>query len=344
MFRNLGTSNSYTCRRSTGTLRLLTREEEKKLFVLVTRCTAHPVRYRGDVAPEDVTQLEQAMSVSSASAGSIMEQARRAHDILFRFNMRLVAALARKYARSGFSVPFLMSEAANGLSDAIDRFDLSRDCKFSSFAFHYILRDIRKCIVTESRSILMPADAHYTLSNLLKAKEHMLSRLPLSQREAVREQLDSNPEAMHKALAAEVGISETAVARLLKAGLPTFDLDAPVYESADDSWLDYNVGKGLGGEEDDNVGGEGEYEAEVREQVALSSLDSLLATLDTRERNILRLRYGLNAEGRTVTLAEIASAYNLCTERVRQISDGALRKLAKPWRQEFLQEQSKDLL
>lgn len=345
LFRSLGTSNTYTCRRSKGTLRLLTREEEKKLFVLVTRCTAHSLRCRGDVAPEDVTKLAQAMSVSFASAESILEQARRAHEILFRFNIRLVASLAQKHARSGFSVPFLMSEASNGLSDAIDRFDLSRECKFSSFAFHYILRDIRKCIVTESRSILIPADAHYTLSNLLKAKEDMLSRLPLSQREHVREQFRSNPEAMHKALAEEVGMSETAVARLMKAGLPTFDLDAPVYDSADDSWLEFNAGKGLGGEEDDdNVGGEGEYEAEVREQVALSSLDSLLATLDARERNILRLRYGINAEGRIVTLAEIASAYNLSSERVRQISDGALRKLAKPWRQEFLQEQSQDLL
>lgn len=302
------------------------------------------MRYRGDITPEDVAILSKAMSVSAASAESIIEQAHRAHDVLFQFNLRLVAALARKYTRSGFSVPFLMAEATHGLSDAIDRFDLSRDCKFSSFAFHYVLRDIRKCIVAESRLILMPAGAHYTLAKLMKAKERMLARLPPGEREAVQDHFNVNPEAMHKALAADVGVSEAVVARVMKAGLPSFDLDAPVFDSNDDTWLEYCVGAAMGGDENHSAGAEGEYEAEVKEQVALRSLESLLATLDARESNILRLRYGLNAEGRTITYAEIAAAYNLSTERVRQICDGALRKLAKPWRQEFLQEQSQDLI
>lgn len=337
-----GTSHANACRSSHIKLRVLTRKEERKLFVLVSRCTAHSVVYRGKITPDVLHSLASAMSISDVAAQTIIDQACRAHGVLLRFNVRLAASMAHKHARPGVSVATLLSEATQGLSDAIDRFDLSRGFAFSSFAFHYIFRDIQKCIVDQSRLIALPQDAHYMVGKLVRAKENLIARLPVNQREAFRDELSSNPEVLRAALASELEVSEEAVARVLKAGLPTFDIDAPVYD--DESWLEHHTAQTLGSEDDEVDGAHGDFEAEMQRQVMLNSLDSVLSTLDTRERNILRLRYGLNAERRVMKLSEVASAYNLTPERVRQISDAAIRKLSKPWRVEFLEEHGEGLL
>eukprot|EP00892_Ulva_mutabilis_P001531 jgi/Ulvmu1/11379/UM075_0041.1 len=285
--------------------------------------------------------LASAMSISTESAQTVIEQAQRSHNILLRFNARLAGSMAAKYARGELSQPTLMSEAMQGLSDAIDRFDLSQGCAFVSFAFYYVLRDIQKCIVEQSRLIGLPHNAHVLLGKLMRSKESLIARAPRSQRESVREKFNSNSEALHSALASEMDVSEDVVARLLKAGKPTHDLDAPVYEG--DAWLEYYTAQSLGSDDEESETVDSDLEAEVKTQVALSSLDSVLATLDARERNILRLRYGLNAERRVMKLTEIASAYNLSAERVRQISDAAIRKLSKSWRLGFLQCESEEL-
>jgi RNA polymerase primary sigma factor len=85
-------------------------------------------------------------------------------------------------------------------------------------------------------------------------------------------------------------------------------------------------------------------EDEVREQLAAGTLNSVLSTLDSREANILRLRFGLNSERRELPRAEVAAAYGLTGERIRQIEEAALVKLAKPWRRKFLERASEDLL
>jgi RNA polymerase sigma factor (sigma-70 family) len=89
---------------------------------------------------------------------------------------------------------------------------------------------------------------------------------------------------------------------------------------------------------------EADLESEVRAQLAAGTLDSLLATLDSRESNIMRLRFGLNSEKRSLPRAEIAAAYGLTVERIRQLEEGALRKLAAPWRRRFLEQVVDDLL
>lgn len=84
-------------------------------------------------------------------------------------------------------------------------------------------------------------------------------------------------------------------------------------------------------------------EDEAREQLAAGTLNSMLSTLNSREANVLRLRFGLNSEQRTLPRSEIAAAYGLTGERIRQIEETALRKLSKPWRRKFLEQASKDL-
>lgn len=85
-------------------------------------------------------------------------------------------------------------------------------------------------------------------------------------------------------------------------------------------------------------------EDEAREQLAVGTLNSLLSTLNSREANILRLRFGLNSERRELPRSEIAAAYGLTGERIRQIEEAALLKLSKPWRRKVLEQASQDLM
>ena len=84
-------------------------------------------------------------------------------------------------------------------------------------------------------------------------------------------------------------------------------------------------------------------EEEAREQLAAGTLNSMVCTLQSREANILRLRFGLNSERRQLPRSEIAAAYGLSGERIRQIEEAALHKLAKPWRRQFVEQAMEDL-
>lgn len=85
-------------------------------------------------------------------------------------------------------------------------------------------------------------------------------------------------------------------------------------------------------------------EQEAREQIAFGTLNSMLSTLDPRESNVLRLRFGLNYENKQLKRAEIAQAYGLTGERIRQIEQAALLKLSNSWRKDFMKKASEDLL
>ena len=85
-------------------------------------------------------------------------------------------------------------------------------------------------------------------------------------------------------------------------------------------------------------------EEEAQQQLAAGTLNSILSTLQAREANILRLRFGLNSERRELPRSEIAAAYGLSGERIRQIEEAALLKLSKPWRRQFLEQATADLV
>lgn len=153
--------------------------------------------------------------------------------------MRLCASLAQKYVRSG-GVDFytLLAEACAGLSEAIDRFDRSRDMKFSTYATHWVLRNVRRCLVDEARPVQLPPHIHYKLAKLLRIKSDVLANATGAD-QAV---FETDPEALAEAIAHEAGMPVQVVRTTLVSGLPTLDLDKPVFDdSSPGENIDYLV-------------------------------------------------------------------------------------------------------
>lgn len=227
---------SRACCRSRGgiiaNLRVLEHGEQLRLLGVVQRCSAHSVDYASpDPSLQDVRRLSERLNTSASIARTILDQARRARDLLIRFNVRLCAKLARKYVRpAGVDLETLIAEACAGLNEAIERFDRSRNMKFTTYATHWILRNLRLCVVTESgRSpVQLPAHIHYKLSNLLSVKEQLLLNATAADRAAY----ESNSEFLNEAIAQKAGMSVRDVTTLLTAGLPTLDLDRPLYDDS----------------------------------------------------------------------------------------------------------------
>jgi DNA-directed RNA polymerase sigma subunit (sigma70/sigma32) len=198
-------------------LRVLKHTEQYRLLGIVQRCSSHSVEYASpDPSPGDVKRVAQCLNTSPTIARTILDQARRARALLIRFSMRLCASLARKYARSG-GVDFhtLLSEACAGLSEAIDRFDRSRDMKFTTYATHWVLRNVRRCVVDEARQspVQLPPHIHYRLAKLLKIKTDVLANAPAASQGV----FESDPDALNAAIAKAAGCSVETV-RTLRSG------------------------------------------------------------------------------------------------------------------------------
>lgn len=232
----------WTCRQDwQAQLRVLKRAEEQQLLDIVQRCSEHSISYaRPQPVARDVARLARALSLPASSARAAIDQARRARTLLIRFNVRLAASVARKFVKRGMDFPSLMSEATAGLTDAIDRFDRARDCKFTTYAIHYVMRNVRRCVVEEARpsGIQLPPHVHYKLAQLLRMRQEMLATADAPERAV----LQSSDSAMTKALAERSGLTEQQVQTLLVSGLPNVDLDRPMFEdSGPEDWLDHIV-------------------------------------------------------------------------------------------------------
>lgn len=212
-------------------LRVLKHAEQYRLLGIVQRCSAHSVQYASPNPSEaDVSRVAECLNTSPSVARIILDQARRARAMLIRFNMRWCGSLARKHVRGGVDFSALLAEACAGLSEAIDRFDRSRDMKFTTYATHWALRNIRRCLVDEAggRGVQLPPHIHYKLTKLLRIRSDVVANASRSDQIA----FETNPEALVGAVAQEAGIPVEEVRTTLAIGLPTLDLDKPVFEDS----------------------------------------------------------------------------------------------------------------
>jgi DNA-directed RNA polymerase sigma subunit (sigma70/sigma32) len=207
------------------------------LLELVQRCSGHGIDYaRPEPSNRDVVKLARALSVHLAGARLAMDEAARARSALIRFNFRLAASVARKFTHKGLDFASLLTEASAGIADAIDRFDSKRDCKLSSYAIHYALRNVRRCVIEEGRTVQLPPHVHYKLSSLLKAKEEILAGATASKRTGLLE----NTDAMVQALAEYTGTPAETVQTILSCGLPAIDLDRTLFDGqSPDDYCDH---------------------------------------------------------------------------------------------------------
>ena len=258
------------------------------------------------VAPQSRESVQQRLSFG-----------RQARQLMLERNVRLVQMVARRFQGSGLTLSDLVEEGNQGLLRSIDKFDVTKGYKFSTYAHFWIRQAVSRAVHDQGRSVRLPIYVVEMLAKIRKVQNEL--------RQARGE------EPTHDEVAHLVGMPAAKVARLLDLSRDVSTLEAHVM--VDSGKGSFDEGGTLG----DLLAPEPENGPEQlmhEEQHVVDDINALLNTLEPRERNVLRMHYGLamTQKGRAMTRLDVGSTYGITRERVRQIEDTAMRKLREPSR------------
>ncbi len=264
---------------------------------ITNRESASLDKYLQEIGREELISVEEEVEL----AGRIRNGDRAALDKLTRANLRFVVSVAKQYQNQGLSLPDLINEGNLGLIKAAEKFDETRGFKFISYAVWWIRQSILQSLAEQSRIVRLPLNQVGSLNKINKAYARF------------EQEHERKPSAEELAEVLDMPIDK--IAETLKMSGRHVSVDAPFVEGEDNSLLDVmenedspNADRGL-----------------INESLS-TEIDRALATLTDREADIIRKFFGIQTP--EMTLEEIGEELNLTRERVRQIKEKAIKKMA----------------
>jgi len=283
------------------------KDHDKKEFARQLRETRR--RLREIEAKHHVSVLEIKRSQRMIAAGEA--SAAQAKHELTEANLRLVVSIAKKYQNRGLSFLDLIQEGNLGLMRGVEKFDWRRGYKFSTYATWWIRQAITRAIADQARTIRVPVHMIEALNKVKSATRELVG--------------DLGREPTAAEIAARIGVSVEKVDKALKLTQQPISLETPIGEGGDSQFGDLIEDRST---------------VNPAERVITSNLrdvaGDVLQTLSPREEKVIRLRFGLDTEGRERTLEEVGEDFQVTRERIRQIEVKALRKLRHPSRARVL--------
>ena len=268
-----------------------------------------PVRmYLKEIGQIKLLTMEEELSLADRiAAGDEM-----AKTILAEANLRLVVSIAKRYVGRGMLFLDLIQEGNIGLMKSVEKFDVSKGYKFSTYATWWIRQAITRAIADQARTIRVPVHMVETINKLARIQRQLT--------------LELNREPSEDELAAKMGISVEKIREIYKISQEPVSLETPIGEE-DDSHLGDFV------PDERNMSPE-EY---ATNEILKEEISEVLLTLTEREEKVIRLRFGLE-DGKSRTLEEVGQMFGVTRERIRQIEAKALRKLRHPSRSRKLKD------
>lgn len=298
-----------------GRIRLLRADEEIELArkiadLLKLEDTYRDLVYELQREPYDI-EWARAVNMPLPEFRRRLAFGRRAKEKMVQSNLRLVVSIAKKYMNRGLSFQDLIQEGSLGLIRAAEKFDHEKGYKFSTYATWWIRQAITRAIADQSRTIRLPVHLYETISRIKKTTK------------VLSQEMGRKPTEEEIATRMEMTIEKLRF--IAKSAQLPISLETPIGKEEDSRLGDF-------------IESDGETpEDQVSKNLLREDLESVLNSLSARERDVLRLRYGLD-DGRMKTLEEIGQIFNVTRERIRQIEAKALRKLRHPNRNSILKE------